>query len=453
MRGDGPGGGGRQDGRVTRWGATDDGPVDVSRGRLDDLLEERGVRTVLGRDALLAVVVVVLTTAITLALPALLPADLLGPEEASVHRGSAGWLAAVAAVQGAALCVRRTALPWCLAAVVGCQALLAAVAPEETLRALAPVVAWYTAGVLLTVRRAGAALAVAVVVETATAGVAAATTGQDVATSVGLNALSAAVSGAVAVAVGLHVATRRRYLHLLRAEAAAAEAGQQERVRAAVAAERSRLARELHDVAAHHLSGMVVQAAAVERLVGRDPAAAREGAAWLREQGKQTLADLRQAVGLLRGPAGEPLGDAAARAPLPGLDALDDLVAQAREAGDALLVDVPPRLPVLPPLADASVFRVAQQALTNARQHAPGAPVRLALAVAGPELALDVVNGPAAAPGVRGGGTGLAVMRERAALVGGRLAAGPTPDGGWRVTLHVPVPDGPRDPGDEEVPA
>lgn len=451
-------GGSGEDARVRGQRAGAPPAPDVSRGRLDDRLERLGVATVLGRDALLAALVAVGTAAVTLLLPALVPPDLLDAETAA-RLGERTWgLALVAAAQAGALCLRRVALVRCLVLVVACQVLLVAAAPDETLRGVAPAVAWYTAGVLLPVRRAAALLVAALAAETGTAVVAAAAGGEPVLVTALLTALGGAAAGAPAVAIGQHVATRRRYLALLRAEAAALADQQQERVRAAVAAERSRLARELHDVAAHHLSGMVVQAAAVERLVDRDPAAARRGAAWLRSQGKETLESLRQAVGLLRGSAEDlPDAGAAARAPLPGLASLDDLLAQAREAGDEVRVEPPQHLPLLPPLADASVYRVAQQALTNARQHAPGAPVLLRLALAGPELVLEVVNGAVPAPAAAGGrgslppsppgsgGTGLAVMRERAALVGGQLHAGRTDEGGWRVVLRVRVPSGPED--------
>src|SRR5690606_33232766 len=109
----------------------------------------------------------------------------------------------------------------------------------------------------------------------------------------------------------------------------AAEAVQVQRARAeaAVVAERNMIARELHDVAAHHLSGMVIQAAAVERLIGRDAEAARAGAAWIRAQGKATLENLRQVVGLLRDT------DTDGNAPVPGVSALPALVEEARRLG------------------------------------------------------------------------------------------------------------------------
>ena len=121
---------------------------------------------------------------------------------------------------------------------------------------------------------------------------------------------------------------------LLAERAADAISAQQASVQAALVAERTRMARELHDVAAHHLSGMVVQAAAVERLVERDPAAAKAGAAWIRTQGRKTLDNLRLTVGVLRETPDPTGGEASAeRTPTPGLVELDDLVRTAREIG------------------------------------------------------------------------------------------------------------------------
>nr|BFF26361.1 hypothetical protein GCM10025732_43260 [Glycomyces mayteni] len=196
-------------------------------------------------------------------------------------------------------------------------------------------------------------------------------------------------------------------------------------------------------MAAHHLSGMVVQAAAIERLIDRDPAAAKDGAAWIRTQGKETLANLRQVVGLLRerGDAGD--GDA----PVPGLSALDALVAESRRLGDDVDFAREGEPLVLPPIADISFYRIAQQALTNARQHAPGAPVRLRLAYTDHAVELLAANGSArrAVAEAGHGGTGLVGMRERADLVGAEFAAGRVADGGWSVRLRLAVREADRE--------
>ena len=242
---------------------------------------------------------------------------------------------------------------------------------------------------------------------------------------------------------GAALASSRRYEHS-RQELLRREHGRQLEV--ALIQERRRLAGELHDVAAHHLAGIVVQAAALERLIDRDPQTAREATQQLRRQAKETLSGLRSVVGLLR-------SDEEAEESSPGLRDLPELVASTRALGvdielldDGILsggadeADVGDAL-FLSPLADTAVFRVAQQAISNALQHAPGSPITVELRRAEDSLELSVLNGPARRlptdPG--GGGTGLTVMRERADAVGGALQAGPVEGGGWRVRLVLPL--------------
>ena len=258
---------------------------------------------------------------------------------------------------------------------------------------------------------------------------------------------------------GAALASSRRYEHS-RQELLRREHGRQLEV--ALIQERRRLAGELHDVAAHHLAGIVVQAAALERLIDRDPQTARDAAQQLRRQAKETLSGLRSVVGLLR-------SDEEVEESTPGLRDLSELVASTRALGvdidlfdDGLLGDEPggattrstssgapsrdtaARIPVLSQRADTAVFRVAQQAISNALQHAPGAPITVEVRRLETALELSVLNGPARRlptdPG--GGGTGLTVMRERADAVGGALQAGPVEGGGWRVRLVLPLAQG-----------
>ena len=254
---------------------------------------------------------------------------------------------------------------------------------------------------------------------------------------------------------GAALASSRRYEHS-RQELLRREHGRQLEV--ALIQERRRLAGELHDVAAHHLAGIVVQAAALERLIDRDPQTARDAAQQLRRQAKETLSGLRSVVGLLR-------SDAEAEESSPGLRDLPELVASTRALGvdielldGGLLGDEPADatthsasggvpvgdatsgMPVLSQRADTAVFRVAQQAISNALQHAPGAPITVELRRAEDSLELSVLNGPARRlPTDPGGGTGLTVMRERTDAVGGLLHAGPVEGGGWRVRLVLPL--------------
>ena len=242
---------------------------------------------------------------------------------------------------------------------------------------------------------------------------------------------------------GAALASSRRYEHF-RQELQLREHERQ--LESALIQERRRLAGELHDVAAHHLAGIVVQAAALERLIDRDPQTAREAAQQLRRQAKETLSGLRSVVGLLR-------SDEEAEESSPGLRDLPELVASTRAlGGDIELLDGGilsggadeadvGDAPILSPLADTAVFRVAQQAISNALQHAPGSPITVELRRAEDSLKLSVLNGSARRPStdLGGGGTGLTVMRERADAVGGALQAGPEEGGGWRVRLVLPL--------------
>nr|WP_246256100.1 histidine kinase [Isoptericola halotolerans] len=210
------------------------------------------------------------------------------------------------------------------------------------------------------------------------------------------------------------------------------------------------MARELHDIAAHHLSGIVVQAAAAERLVDHDPERARESLRWIRTQGRSTLDDLRLVVGLLRsdGGTGADLEDA----PQPTLEDLPELLALARSAGADIRHEVRGTQGDVPPNTQRTVYRVLQESLANARRHAPGQPVDVVVDHRPAELVLTVRNrvsvdstalAPSTSTGDRPGrvappGHGLIGMRERAALVEGTLEAGAVPGGAWRVRLAVP---------------
>lgn len=404
-------------------------PVATAGSWWDARLSRLGLRGPLARDIALAVVAAVFMLAIAAATVRLAPREV-------APAASTGWLLALVLLQCLVLAVRRVAFGASLVVVVATQLGLVAVVPEMSVRLIGTAVIAMTAATRLPARRALQVVGAAVVVEVAGGAAIAAARGAGPG-AILQHGASTVLVWAASVLVGLYLATRRAHLKLLREHAARLERERDSRVQAAVADERARLARELHDVAAHHLSGMVVQAAAVERLVDRDPQAARDGATWLRDQGRETLDNLRQVVGLLRGDDGDPMG------PVPGVDALDDLVRAAQALGDDVRLARAGTPSPLPPLADVSVFRVAQQSLTNARQHATGAPVRVRVVYGATDVVLEVDNGPATPghPSLAGlrGGAGLAVMHERAALVGATLEAGRTDDGGWRVRLRVPV--------------
>ncbi|WFE30386.1 histidine kinase [Solwaraspora sp. WMMD791] len=436
---------------VTAPAAGPTGPADPSRltKRLDVLLARLGVAGPFARDCLLAVGV----AGLTFTLMAAVFWVVTPPGEIVLDPAQAWLLVALGVGQALLLCLRRVRPVVCLVGAVGLQVVMIALSPPDaTIRGLAPIVVAYTIGALLPARRALALVGAAVAVEaTAAFVIAAATTPALLLAALG-PAGSSAMSNLGAFAVGNYVATRRSYVQLLRLQAAEVVRTQQAKVRAAIGAERTQMARELHDVAAHHLSGMVVQAAAVHRLIDRDPAAAKEGVAWIRSQGKETLDNLRLVVGVLRGTPGdradEASGPGGGNVPVPGLGVLGELVRTARDLGTPVEFDVDGVPRPVPPIADVALYRMVQESLSNARQHAPGASVRVVLRYLPREVAVSVRNAPPArrpAPAARASsGVGLVGMRERAQLIGARFAAGPTADGGWSVTATLTDKGGDR---------
>jgi signal transduction histidine kinase len=408
----------------------------------DARLTAVGLSTPFRRDCALAVLMVLLHVVLVelvFAEQARIPGVVLAPFHVTVA-------VVVTSAQSLVLCIRRVNPVLCLWVVSLLQVLMFAALPAGVaVRGLAPAVAAYGCGAMLSSRRAVRVVAGVIVFESAALLLMAVVPGPDTAAagSTVTEVVGQLVSGAVtygALALfGAYFATRRRYVELVRVRAAEAVAAQRARADAAIGLERSRMARELHDIAAHHLSGMVVQTAVVERLIDRDPQAAKEAAAWIRAQGKETLHNLRLVVGALRGPGQDDTEDSGA--PVPGLAVLDRLVQTARELGTPVDLVREGEHRDLPPIADVSFYRVAQEALSNARDHAPGAAVRVHLHYRGPEVSLEIVN--AARPGPEhprtNRGFGLAGMRERAALIGARFDAGPTPSGGWRVALALPI--------------
>lgn len=223
---------------------------------------------------------------------------------------------------------------------------------------------------------------------------------------------------------------RHRALSVQRADEGAAQ-----RAAEAAASERRRIARELHDIVAHALSIVTLQAAAAEQFVERDPARARNHLQLTRRTAQGALDEMRHLLEVLR-------EDDVSYTPQPGLSALPDLVAETEAAGHActLVTDVAGEIADGPALA---VYRIVQESLTNVRKHAPGADVRVEVIALGTDLAVRIENGPAptAAPpvAIEGSGRGLPGMRERARLYGGGLQAEPTADGGWCVRATIPT--------------
>ena len=214
------------------------------------------------------------------------------------------------------------------------------------------------------------------------------------------------------------------------AELRAAQAGLAARARAE---ERNRIARELHDVIAHSLTVSLLHIGAARMAVRFDPADADRALAEAERLGRESLEEVRGTVGLLRvdgGPDG-------AAAPLPGLDALPELVDRFRGAGAPVGLELDGDAAAVPATTGLTVYRIVQEALTNAAKHAPAAPVQVAVRV-GRAAVVEVASAGPPRPAT-GNGLGLHGMRERAESVGGTLQAGPDGEG-WRVLAELPLP-------------
>ncbi|WP_404962496.1 sensor histidine kinase [Streptomyces sp. 147326] len=241
---------------------------------------------------------------------------------------------------------------------------------------------------------------------------------------------------ALAVLIGAVVRGRRED-HARLTEQIAATA--RERALRTVLEERTRIARELHDVVAHHLSLISIQADAAPYRVQTPPPELVTELASIRANALEGLAELRRMLGLLRsnGPGGSTTGTS----PQPSLAQLDGLLGNVRAAGLHTSTRIEGTARHLPPGVELSAYRIIQEALSNVLRHAPGAEASIELTYARDALCLRVVNGPAtlsAAP-IPGSGHGVIGMRERTAMLGGDFASGPTPDGGYEVSAALPA--------------
>lgn len=275
------------------------------------------------------------------------------------------------------------------------------------------------------------------------------------------------------VLLGLYVGARRRLMESLRERADSLERELQllaeraeERAEWARNEERTRIAREMHDVVAHRVSLMVVHAAALQAVARKDPEKAVRNAALVGDMGRQALTELREMLGVLR--AGEDAGRRAASAPLaavgeaaaaaasrvaeaeaavegPCLSELDELVGQSAAAGMVVDLSVEGEVRSYAAEIEQTAYRVVQEALTNVHKHAAGAKTHVRLAHRVSEIAMQVENEPppepasASAAGLPSGGNGLVGMRERVVALGGVFVSGPTEAGGFRVSAVIPA--------------
>ena len=254
----------------------------------------------------------------------------------------------------------------------------------------------------------------------------------------------ALLSGLVAAAafLGYYARTRRAYLAALVDRTERLERDRDQQAQLAAAAERVRIAREMHDIVAHNIAVMIALADGAAYTAETSPGQAASVMGQVSATGRSALAEMRRLLGVLRDPA------TPGPTPQPSLDDVEDLVATIRAAGlpTRLTVTGPP-FPV-PPSAQLALYRTIQEALTNILKHAPGATAHVRLAYRPGEVELEVTDdgGPAASErgavpeaAPRGNGHGLPGMRERAAVFGGQVSAGPRPGGGWQVRTVLPL--------------
>jgi signal transduction histidine kinase len=250
-------------------------------------------------------------------------------------------------------------------------------------------------------------------------------------------ALNSAVVYTAAWLFALLLARRSRRAHAAEERAAQLERDQHERARTAAADERARIARELHDVIAHSVSVMTVQAGAARTLLPAHPEQAMPPLLAVEETGRQALAEMRRLLGILRE------DDAPALVPQPGLTDLPALAESMRHAGLPVEVSVEGRPRPLPAGVDLTAYRVVQEALTNTLKHAGPTRASVVVHYDRDAVVLSIRDDGRVAASSDGSGHGLTGMRERVTLYGGELHAGPDPEGGFAVIARLPVEPAP----------
>ncbi|MFD5452981.1 sensor histidine kinase [Streptomyces sp. NPDC003470] len=242
----------------------------------------------------------------------------------------------------------------------------------------------------------------------------------------------------IGATAGDAVRSRRAFVRAIRERAEKAERTREEEARRRVAEERLRIARDLHDVVAHHIALVNVQAGVAAHVMDKRPDQAKEALAHVREASRSALGELRATVGLLR-QSDDPR---APTEPAPGLDRLDELVATFHHAGLHIEVARADQGATLPAAVDLAAYRIIQEALTNVQKHAgPRAKAEVSIVRVGPNIEVTVLDdgaGGTDAP-ADGGGHGLLGMRERVTAVRGTLTTGPRYGGGFRVHAILPV--------------
>jgi signal transduction histidine kinase len=244
--------------------------------------------------------------------------------------------------------------------------------------------------------------------------------------------------------LGMYARSRREYTNVVEERASLLEREREARAREAVADERARIARELHDMVGHALNLIVIQSGGAQRVFQSKPELARDSLASIESTGRQALMDMERMLGILRGTE-EADG---ALSPQPGLSHVEDLAAQVSQAGLPVEVTVEGTPVTLPSSVDLSAYRIIQEALTNALKHAGPAHASVKIRHGPDSLELEITDDGQGASGEGAGddqgGRGLIGMRERVGLFGGELSVGPQPGGGFRVHVRLPLGGGPE---------
>jgi signal transduction histidine kinase len=234
--------------------------------------------------------------------------------------------------------------------------------------------------------------------------------------------------------LGSWVQSRRAHTSWLEEQAARLAREQADKTRVAIEQEQARIARELHDIVAHHVCVMVALAGAAQRVFNAEPAQARRALGSIETTGRGALVEMRRLLGMLR--AGQPPTD---HAPQPGLEGLPLLVARVEQAGLPVELKLEGSVRPLPAGVELSAYRIVQEALTNTLKHAHAARVHVVVGYRAGFLQLEVCDDGQGCAGDVVPGQGLVSMQQWAGLVGGELAVGSAPDGGFRVVAQLPV--------------
>ena len=356
-----------------------------------------------------------------------LASDLVPAEAGSAST----WVRMVLGLAATVPLVWRRRAPVAVWAITGMAALLAMVEHGSPgVLALGPLVALYT--VALTSPRRVSLAAVGVTIVGVTIGVVAGRP-QRIAWD---SFIFPVVVVAAAWLIGDNLRVRRAYIAELEAAAARTRAERAAEAAMAASQERARIARELHDVVAHHISVIAVQAGAARMVAEQRGDDAHDWEA-MEAMARQALGEMRQLLGVLRHD-----GESPATGPSPGLGQLDRLIADVRQAGLPVVARVQGRPAALPAAVDLSAYRIVQEALTNVLKHGGRVPTTVVVRYGVHDVELEIADeGPAMSPSPRATaiGHGLVGMRERVTMLGGELEAGPRPDGGFVVAARLPL--------------